>query len=654
MQQFVIKEKIEELLKNRKVIAALFHTFNFDPVFFENYVMPLFVPEKSFSNEMLYNKILWRNCMKDGLMPAITVFCDYYAKDNSAAPGLGYDVFCVRTPAVNGAICNFHPKNIFILTEDGKGQQVMLLLTGSGNLTPGGWCDNLECFSVLEIKKDRSYPNKTTTNALQDYISEICQVAGVKKHTDALHLVYDFLRYADFDMPYFSSVFESFPEFLDRTVFEREDISEVEIISPYFATDTLLLDRLKAKSVKKIRCLIPTLRNDEVQMDKQAFVLLQESGVKWCDWKKSGMNEEVRNLHAKVYRFYGYERVYTVIGSVNFTHPAWRGYAQRNNQANIESGILYREHTGNAWLQERKHIDVEALRFYEKESLENAEGTAAVRNAPDLQFTIDWAGHTLQVVAKITAPCRFVDLLNEHVLEAGKYVLPLDDADMRVLTKNSLIRIVDEEGKVYCYYAQHLHFEVKPLDFRLDAATILKYWQYFDEPFMKDLMSRQLAEQVTDESGVMNEQLQVKDSLLNIMATHFVGLISLERKLFGKLSTKGEQRAGFGLLKYYLLAHNIDTLRSYWLDIEQQMEEGKIQKSFFWMISQILLTQFYKRALKWEYRSEVDPGEWKFFREAVQAKITQIQKSAATHTRDIKDFDMAKREWAIEQFTTPQ
>jgi len=652
VEQLILKEKIEELLKNRKVIAALFNTFNFDTLFFENYVMPLFVPEKSFSNELLYNKILWRNCLKEGLMPAITVFCDYYAKDNSVAPAMGYDILCVRTPAVKGAICNFHPKNMFILTEDVKGQQVLLLLTGSGNMTPGGWCDNLECFSVLEIKKDRIYPNKTTTNTLQEYITGICQVAGMKSDTDAVRLVYDFLRYTDFDMPYFSSVFESFPDFLNRTVFEHDEISEVEIIAPYFATDTLLVDQLRDKGVKKIRCLIPTLRNDEVQMSKQTFELLQETGIKWCDWKNKSMNEEVRNLHAKAYRLYGISSVYTIIGSVNFSHPAWRGYSQRNNKGNIESAILYQEKAGSAWLQERKNIDADALRFYEKESLENADGIATGRNAPDLQFTIDWAERTLQVVAKITAPCRFADLLNEQILLAGKYTIPLDDADMRLLTKNSLIRIVDEEDKIYCYYPQHQHFEVKPLDFRLDAASILKYWQYFDEPFIKDLMSRQLAELVTDESGVTNEKLQLKDSLLNIMATHFVGLISLERKLFGKLATKGDQRAGFGLLKYYLLAHNIDTLKSYWHDIEQQMEEGKIQKSFFWMISQILITQFYKRVLKWEYRSAIETAEWKSFREAVQAKIKQIQKIAATHTKDIKDFDVPKREWAIEQFTT--
>lgn len=633
------------------MIAALFNTFNFDPIFFENYVMPLFVPEKSFSNEMLFNKILWRNCIKDSMMPAITVFCDYYAKDNSVAPALGYDIHCVRTPAVTGAVCNFHPKNIFILTEDTKGQQTLLMLTGSGNITPGGWCDNLECFSAVEIKKDRIYPNKTTTNVLQDYIDGICQIAGVKTRGGSLDDIYEFLRYADFDTPYFSNVFESFQDFLDRTVFSSGEISEMEIIAPYFSTDAVLIKQLMGKGVKKIRCLIPTLRSDEVQMDKKTFLLLQENGVKWCDWKNRSMNEEVRRLHAKAYRFYGHGKVYTIIGSVNFTHPAWKTYSQKNNQANIESAILYREAAGNTWLQERKNIDADDLRFYEKESLENAEG-AAGRNAPELQFVIDWASHTLQVVSRITGPCKFVDILDQQAVQAGKYLVQLDEVSIRFLSKNSLIRIVTEDDKIYCYYAQHLNFEVKPLDFRLDAATILKYWQYFDEPFMKELMSRQLAELVTDESGVTNEQLQLKDSLLNMMATHFVGLISLERKLFGKLLTKGEQRAGFGLLKYYMLVHNIDTLRSYWLDIEQQMEEGKIQKSFFWMISQILLSQFYKRALKWEYRAAIDPAEWKSFRESVQVKIAKIQKLEAAYTKDISNFDVAKREWAMKQFTT--
>jgi hypothetical protein len=38
--------------------------------------------------------------------------------------------------------------------------ETLLFITGSGNLTPTGWCDNFECFSVLELKPTKNHPNR--------------------------------------------------------------------------------------------------------------------------------------------------------------------------------------------------------------------------------------------------------------------------------------------------------------------------------------------------------------------------------------------------------------------------------------------------------------------------------------------------------------
>ena len=73
MERIILRDHIKEAIKNRKVIAAVFHTFNFDPLFFENFVMPLFVPGKDFRDEAIYNKILWRYCAKENLIPPVAV-----------------------------------------------------------------------------------------------------------------------------------------------------------------------------------------------------------------------------------------------------------------------------------------------------------------------------------------------------------------------------------------------------------------------------------------------------------------------------------------------------------------------------------------------------------------------------------------------------
>lgn len=162
MERIIVRDHIKDLIGNRKVLAALFHTFNFEPRFFENYVMPLFVPEKNFRDEIIHNKILWRHCAKEGIIPPVSVFCDYYAKDNTEAPSLAYDIHCIKLPASKGCITNFHPKHILILVEDDRQSQSLLFITGSGNLTANGWCDNHECFAFHEIKKTKIFPNKST------------------------------------------------------------------------------------------------------------------------------------------------------------------------------------------------------------------------------------------------------------------------------------------------------------------------------------------------------------------------------------------------------------------------------------------------------------------------------------------------------------
>lgn len=42
MRKFILGEKLKVEIGGKKVIAAIFTSFNFDPDFFENYLLPLF------------------------------------------------------------------------------------------------------------------------------------------------------------------------------------------------------------------------------------------------------------------------------------------------------------------------------------------------------------------------------------------------------------------------------------------------------------------------------------------------------------------------------------------------------------------------------------------------------------------------------------
>ena len=65
MEQHVIIQKLVETIKGRKILAAVFYTFNFDVKLFENYLLPVFLPNVNFSDIEIRNSILWRKYAND-------------------------------------------------------------------------------------------------------------------------------------------------------------------------------------------------------------------------------------------------------------------------------------------------------------------------------------------------------------------------------------------------------------------------------------------------------------------------------------------------------------------------------------------------------------------------------------------------------------
>jgi hypothetical protein len=659
MERIILRDHIKETIKNRTVIAAVFHTFNFDPLFFENFVMPLFVPGKDFRDEAIYNKILWRYCAKENLIPPVVVFCDYFAKDNTQAPTLGYDIYCLKVPSVSGSISNFHPKHIFILVEDENKMQTLLFITGSGNLTPTGWCDNFECFSVLELKPTKIYPNRTSTNQLQDYISEIGTIAGLQNLLPAEEKIHEFLRYVDFDLAYYNSITSPFIDFLENQgLFSEDSISEVEIISPYFSKDTNLIEELKSKGVKRIKCLIPNLRTNEILLDKESFIAFQNAGLEWCYWSDNMMNAEVRNQHSKIYRFYGHKYSYTFIGSVNFTQPAWVGFSKRNNKGNIESGIMYVEQPGTSKLLKRAvNLNIETLRFLEKEDIENPAATTRFdRNAPNIEFTIDWKSKILKINAKVVKQeCSFYKMFDDVAIANGRSELAILDHHARQLAKNPLVKVLMKNGdseSIYSYYPLQENIETKPLGFKLDASTVLKYWQFFNDDLERQKITKGFAENITDESGLIDESRIVTKLLLNEMAAHFSGLSKLEKYLFNvKMNTQERMKSHFTNLQYYLVSENIDTIPFYLNDLKQQNENGTIQNSFYWMVLLIINQIIYTKAEKWEHSWAIDRAAWKQFKADIRKRKALLSDEANMIENKVPGLNQ-RAGWVIEQLVT--
>jgi HKD family nuclease len=657
MERFVFKEKIKEYIGDSRVKAAIFYTFNFDPHFFENYIMPMLVKGQNFNDEAINNNIIWRKCQKDGMIPPVTVYCDYFAKDHALAPSLGYRIHCIKMPSAKGNICNFHPKQIFLLLEDeGKKKERLLFITGSGNITPSGWCDNIETASFEVIESSSNKPRTKTKNILQEIMDHTKALAGIKEQSAAEDYVYNFLKYAHVSFTTYHSAFNRMESFLETHLFQNDTILEIEIISPYFSPDTKLIEYFKTRGVARLKCIIPKLRNNEVIMEKEIFDKYKTAGVIWSNWfDKSALKEE-RNLHAKLYRFYSRKYIYTLVGSVNYTHPGWGQFAVSNNRANIESAILYKEGGASEikkLLKPASETEMELLRFSPLQNSENDLDSFKNRNPPEITFVIDWKYHTLKYDAHSPLKgCCFHQLLKDAEIQKGIHNKLLDAGDIKLLTGNTLITVKVEKGddtEYYTYYPEQVNLEKKPLDFKLSALTILDYWNCLENEYLKGLITRRIAENMTDESGIVHEELAEKASILNEMAAHFNSLIHLEKHLFRRtIRKKAETEALFRDIRYYLLSENIDTVSYYLKGLHQQVSDGKVFKNLYWMVLQVLINNFYKKAIHREFLQWMGKEEQDIFQADIRQETLRLKKMAEEIAGTIPGLEQ-KQDWVIRQ-----
>lgn len=130
------------------------------------------------------------------------------------------------------------------------------------------------------------------------------------------------------------------------------------------------------------------MKDNYCLLDEKVFQTYAERGIKWF---LPGIPD--RPYHSKVYRFYGANAIYTIVGSVNLTDPAWRGFEAKSKHIyNIESAImLSKDLDPSPWLT--KPLKTASLKFMAPaETQENWHERIEI---PEILFTINWLDKTL-------------------------------------------------------------------------------------------------------------------------------------------------------------------------------------------------------------------------------------------------------------------
>lgn len=650
MRQFILGEKLKEEIDGQKVIAALFTSFNFDPDFFENYLLPLFLPEVPFGDNKIQNTILWKKFQNE--LAPITVYCDFHAKSQKGIH-LNYTIKPIDLPRQFGVKPCFHPKHSYILLED----KTLLVFVGSNNLTEAGWCSNLEGVNFHRLKPNENFPSvfkKQLWSFIDRLEKEEEQTAAVQvlwdqffKRQKYTHEITERLLDSNrFKPAKDTSYLKSFIHDLIRDKNNGLPFQKIEIISPYFPAGISLFEELFVTSgCNDISVSIPFENTNYVSMEKALFEQVSALGIRWKAIKGMNAVKGYRFNHSKIYQFVGQEKLFVVVGSFNFTQMAWKGVQQGGN---YETGILY-EYPIEKFESLLEEYPLDMLQFTGHKAEEDQIDQRL--DAFDLTFILDWSTKELEILNPKPENQKGYIIIDDSKIQLRESeTRKLKEEQLRSFSNSPLIKVQPIGSKDFLYYYpihKNIHSKPLPDNIRLNDTELLQLWLELKDAKDKDSTLRiidRFIDRVTDEAGELKEEeMERTSSTLNLMATHLSGLIQLGRKIFVSGGLVRDKKAKITLLEYYLFGDNVDTLLGYRRLLKKMAEEGRLNNGFHWILLMVIEKTFYLRYKRFELFDTANQNAFDEILSDLRRDIRRLHKSIESDRVSSKHLKWAEK-----------
>jgi hypothetical protein len=418
--QAVLAERLADVIAGRKIRAAVFTTFSFDPGFFELHVLPTLF-DLPFSQVEKVKRIQLEDALRT--VEDVAVYFDRTALSQDALPAqLDFRRIGVRGP--NGI---FHPKLVLVLvenpTEDDdsfRGPETLIVGCLSANLTRGGWWENLEVghFESIEDKEWTNERNPFRKDLLA-VTRRIVDLGGPPAEQKALRRIREFLlKRASTQAPaqhsaqgiHYTRLFygqSDLPAWLSEIRVANGEWN-LEVISPYFdAEHSGTLERLIDEvEPRETRIYLPCNLDGSAKVTAKLYDAIS----KLANWstlpgqltrpgaRAAKQDAAPRFVHAKVYRFWRSDgKQIVLVGSVNLTNAAHSRVGAGNLEASFlvdvsEDGIPKRW-----WLQ---RIETEPNGFSNQDPAEDTEQEDVF---VDLSIRFDW--HTNCLSYRLESVC---------------------------------------------------------------------------------------------------------------------------------------------------------------------------------------------------------------------------------------------------------
>ncbi len=504
--QQVLSDALKEKIAKRRVRAAVFTTYTFDPGFFELHVLPLLF-DAPFSQIEKVKRLRLEDELRT--IEDVAVYYDRTALSQDATP----PQLDFRRIDVRRSTGVFHPKLILVLVENledeadreaeySRGPLSLIVGTLSANLTRAGWWENVETGHFEEIpavdRDDGVCPFRPDVLAL---IQRMKSLAPPNEDHSALDRIHEFLRH---DTSTARSVTHrsmgkyrtrlyvgqaALPDWLEELRLAGWDWN-LEVISPYFdeANAGTLEALVEVLEPKETRVFLPVDADGSAEVTDGLYDGISEI----ADWSElprsivaSGAREQLKNapprrVHAKVYRMWRKGGPDVVLsGSVNLTAPAHSHGAAGNFEAAFLVDITDMR-AGGWWL---KPIDYEPQSFAERRVREDEESTEVF---VDISLRYDWQTGQLAYriegdrteALRVREPGGRSLFAIEHPRRSRWIDLPTDAASAvgELLPSTSFLEVVAKKGSWRVLVREEGMAHKPSILSSLTPEEILLYW----------------------------------------------------------------------------------------------------------------------------------------------------------------------------------
>ncbi len=578
----VLSEALVEAIAGRRVKAAVFTTFTFDPGFFEEEVLPLLF-DFSFSHVPKLRLIQLENELRS--IDHLAVYYDRRALETS---GGSASLDFRRIPIERKGY--FHPKIALILVENKSEEELWeSLLVGvfSANLTRSGWWENVECAQFEEVHAGEQCRFHSD---LLDFFGWIRKDEGTDHDHQALEQVRRFVVYRTSDLPYRTinkmlhpRLFygqQTLPEFLSHELKLPSETYNLEVISPFFdGTEEAgtLVELIEALGPKETRIFLPREDDGTALCSGAYFDAVSElPSAGWSTLPRSVLqrsesgaeNEANRFVHAKVYRLWSKSegKEFLVAGSANLTRAAHG----RAASGNLETAFI--TETDPSSISFRFWLDL-----LDKETISEFEQTANQEEpeevwVPPVTVLYDWQTETARYFWESDPP-EFFELSSAGVKLGQISPVSQDcwtelssDIGARLahaLKSTSFVEVIVGGHPAATVLVREEGMAKKPsLLLSLTPEEILRFWSLLS-PEQKQRFLEEKAVRFLAEQGLVTVPTDIDDrpdSMFDRFAGIFHAFASLEKRVEEALDQGVEREAVYRLFgnKYDSLPNLID------------------------------------------------------------------------------------------------